>query len=440
MFSKSISLIARFRLFLITASLLLPFAASAQFTNLYNRGANIAVYPNTILYVDGHITNDLSGTIINEGDIYLTGDWNNEVAAGLSPNTGTVVLYGAAQSIQGSQTTTFNNLDCQGAGTKTLNVNTTVGGTAGVLSLNANELDLNTYTCTITNPSTTAITRTTGAIVSETAPSAGYGRVQWNIDNNTGNYVIPFGTTAGDYIPLTYEVTTAGSTGGNISAATYPTNVTASPNNAPLPAGVTDLLDPDGNPSAENCVDRFWVMDLNYASNPAGNITFTYRDSEWNSTGGSTNSIIEDSLQAWRWGGSQWENPTIGNVFVSSNTVTASAIDYSGPWTLRTRLLNDSTITTTCGDYTLPNAFSPNGDGRNDMFTLHGWANCVSEFSLVIFNRWGEKIYETDNPVKAWDGTHNGQALDPGVYIYYLNAKTNAGEAKNKKGNISLIK
>lgn len=439
MFSKSIPLIARFRLFLLTISLLLSFAASAQLTNFYNGGVDIAVYPSTILYVGGHITNDLSGTIVNEGDIYLTGDWSNEVSAGLSPNTGTVVLYGGTQSIQGSQTTTFNNLDCQGAGTKTLNVNTTVGGTAGVLSLNANELDLNTYTCTITNPLTSAITRTTGAIISETLPSAGYGRVQWNIDNNTGSYVVPFGTTTGDYIPLTYDVTTAGSTGGNISTATYPTDVTASPNNRPLPSGVTDLNTPDGTESAESTVDRFWVMDLNYTTNPTGNLTFTYRNSEWDAFGGSTNNIVEDSLQAWRWDGTQWETPTIGNVSTSTKTVIAD-VNYSGPWTLRTRLRNDSTIITTCGDYSLPNAFSPNGDGRNDLFTLHGWANCVSEFSLVIFNRWGEKIYETDNPVKAWDGTYNGQALDPGVYIYYLNAKTNAGEAKNKKGNISLIK
>ncbi len=438
---KSTTFIARFRFFIVNAGLLLSFASSAQTpTDFYNSGVDISVYPSTILYVGGHITNTFSGNIVNEGDIYLTGDWTNEVSAGLSPNTGTVILYGGAQSIQGTQPTTFNNLDCQGSGTKTLNVSTIVGGTSGVLSLNANPLDLNSNTCTITNPSSSAITRTTGYIISETTPTSGYGRVQWNIDNNTGNYVIPFGTSAADYIPLSYNITTAGATGGNISAATYPTDATASPNNRPLPSGVTDLNDATGTESADSTVDRFWVMDLNYTSNPTGDITFTYRDSEWNSTSGSTNNIAEDRLQAWRWDGSQWENPTVGNVFVSSNTVTASGVDYSGPWTLRTRVISDSTVIEPCGDYSLPNAFSPNGDGHNDLFTLHGWANCVSDFNFVVFNRWGEKVYETENPAKAWDGTHNGQSLDPGVYIYYLNAETNAGEKKNKKGNISLIK
>jgi gliding motility-associated-like protein len=427
----------------MAAGLLLSLTTLAQTpTNFYNGGVDISVYPSTILYVGGHITNDLSGNIVNEGDIYLTGDWSNNASLpdGLSPNTGTVILYGAAQSIQGGQPTTFNNLDCFGAGTKTLNVNTTVGGTTGVLSLNANPLDLNTYTCTITNTSSSAITRTSGYIISETTPTAGYGRVQWNVDNNTGNYSIPFGTNAGDYIPLSYNISTAGSAGGNISAATYPTDVTASPNNRPLPSGVTDLNDANGAESAESTVDRFWVLDLNYTTNPTGDITFTYRNSEWDGTSGSTNDIVEDSLQAWRWEGAQWANPTVGTVSVSANTVTASGIDYSGPWTLRTLVVSDSTVIEPCGDYSLPNAFSPNGDGHNDLFTLHGWSNCVSDFNFVVFDRWGEKVFETDNPAKAWDGTFRGQALDPGVYIYYLNAETSAGEKKNKKGNISLIK
>lgn len=433
---------ARFRFFTTIAALLFSFASSAQFTDFFNDGAAISVYPSTILYVGGHITNNATGNIVNEGDIYLTGDWSNDAPTpnGLSPNTGSVILYGAAQSIQGAQTTTFNNLDCQGTGTKTLNVNTIVGGTSGVLSLNANTLDLNSYTCSITNPATSAITRTSGYLLSETPSTPGYGRVQWNIDNNTGSYVIPFGTSGGDYIPLTYEVTTAGSAGGNISTATYPTDVTASPNNRPLPIGVTDLNTPDGTESAESTVDRFWILDLNYTTNPTGNLTFTYRNSEWDAFGGSTNNIIEDSLQAWRWDGSQWETPTIGNVSTSTKTVIAD-VNYSGPWTLRTRLRNDSTVIEPCGDYSLPNAFSPNGDGRNDFFTLHGWSShCVSEFSIIIFNRWGEKVFETDNPAKAWDGTHKGQALDSGVYVYYLNAKTSAGDKKNIKGNISLIK
>ncbi|MGB3946753.1 MAG: gliding motility-associated C-terminal domain-containing protein, partial [Bacteroidia bacterium] len=326
--------------------------------------------------------------------------------------------------------------------TKTLNQNTTVGGTSGTLALQANPFDLNGYTCKITNPLASAITRTSGYIISETLPTSteGYGLVDWEIGSTVDNYTIPFGTVAGTYIPFIYNVTSAGTTGGNISVGTYPTDVTQSPNNRPLPSGVTNLNDSDGAEAATDVLDRFWIVDLNnFSANPVADLTFTYREDEWDAIVGSTNLIDEDSLEAWRWNGSLWQNPTIGNVNITANTVTAPNIDYSGPWTLR---MLDSTITIIpdCNNLSLPNAFSPNNDGRNDLFSIHGWPGCVSDFSLVIFNRWGQKVYETENVSAYWDGTLKGKALDPGVYIYYINAKSVNGEDIVRKGNISLIK
>jgi gliding motility-associated-like protein len=430
--------ISSFRLAILLLTGLFPFLSFSQATDFYNGGAVITVVPSTIVYVGGHITNDASGTIHNEGDIYLTGDWTNNVSGGLDANLGKVVLYGSAlQNIQGSATTTFNDLDCQLGSTKKLNVNTSVGGSTGVFSLNSSPFNLNSYTCTITNPSSTAITRTTGYIISETGPSSGYGRLQWNIDNSTSSYTIPFGTANADYIPFIYNVTAPGSTGGNISVATYPTSVVATPNNRPLPAGVTDL-NYKGAENAASCVDRFWVTDLNYSNNPTADLTFTYLDPEWNAFGGSTNSIIQDSLQAWRWDGSQWQNPTVGS-YIGPNQVKAASIDYSGPWTLSMRTV--PTIPEGCGDYTVPNAFSPNNDGHNDSFILHGWANnCVSDFTIVIYDRWGEKVFESEDPTYSWDGSFKGKTLDAAVFVYYIKAKTSSGTKINKKGNISLIR
>src|ERR1041385_6457116 len=84
-----------------------------------NKGIDITVAPNCTTFVDGHIVNNANGFIHNSGNIFLTGDWsNNEPSGCLDPTTGTVILYGGNEFIQGNQTTTFNNLDCAGNGTK----------------------------------------------------------------------------------------------------------------------------------------------------------------------------------------------------------------------------------------------------------------------------------------------------------------------------------
>ncbi|WP_420460791.1 gliding motility-associated C-terminal domain-containing protein [Neolewinella sp.] len=71
-----------------------------------------------------------------------------------------------------------------------------------------------------------------------------------------------------------------------------------------------------------------------------------------------------------------------------------------------------------CPIYELPNVFTPNGDGRNDR--LEPIAQCfVEQVSLKIFNRWGQLVFETENPGIDWDGTNlNGEALPSGTYYY----------------------
>lgn len=87
----------------------------------------------------------------------------------------------------------------------------------------------------------------------------------------------------------------------------------------------------------------------------------------------------------------------------------------------------------------VPNAFSPNNDGSNDVLILHGWEKCISQFTFVIFDRWGEKVFESDDPLKTWDGIFRGKPLDPAVFIYFIEATFTSNEKISKKGNISLI-
>lgn len=86
----------------------------------------------------------------------------------------------------------------------------------------------------------------------------------------------------------------------------------------------------------------------------------------------------------------------------------------------------------------LPNAFSPNGDGINDVLYVLG-ENIVG-LNLSIYNRWGEKIFNTTSQSVGWDGTYKGQKLNSGVYTYKLYVILSDGTEINQSGNITLMR
>jgi gliding motility-associated-like protein len=102
-------------------------------------------------------------------------------------------------------------------------------------------------------------------------------------------------------------------------------------------------------------------------------------------------------------------------------------------------LVTVETICTTNENLKVPNAFTPNGDGNNDQFCLQGWNSCSVSFLIRIFNRWGEKVFESTDPDFCWDGTYKGQKLNAEVFVYYINASFTKSDEIIKKGNISLI-
>jgi gliding motility-associated-like protein len=91
-------------------------------------------------------------------------------------------------------------------------------------------------------------------------------------------------------------------------------------------------------------------------------------------------------------------------------------------------------------DLGVPNAFSPNNDGNNDLFCLSGWSACMDEFTILIYDRWGEKVFESSKADFCWDGSYKGKILDPAVFVYFIRATFTTGDKVVKKGNISIIK
>jgi gliding motility-associated-like protein len=103
------------------------------------------------------------------------------------------------------------------------------------------------------------------------------------------------------------------------------------------------------------------------------------------------------------------------------------------------------TVKVVCGDqnFFIPNTFSPNGDGVNDVFYLRG-SGLFRINSLMIFNRWGEVVFEKKNlsindPSGGWDGTYKGKKANPDVYIYQVEIVCNNGETIKYAGNVALL-
>lgn len=91
-------------------------------------------------------------------------------------------------------------------------------------------------------------------------------------------------------------------------------------------------------------------------------------------------------------------------------------------------------------DFYFPNAFSPNGDEPNQYFRLYGKKECIESFHICIFNRWGEKVFESHDATFRWDGMYRGNKLNASVFIYYYDIKTIYGTQIHRQGNISLIR
>ncbi len=89
-------------------------------------------------------------------------------------------------------------------------------------------------------------------------------------------------------------------------------------------------------------------------------------------------------------------------------------------------------------DVFVPNVFSPNGDGKNDLLFVYG--NYIDKVEMRIFNQWGQQIEQLNDKTKGWNGTHKGKPLPVGVYVYELQARMNDGRAIHLKGYITLVR
>lgn len=86
----------------------------------------------------------------------------------------------------------------------------------------------------------------------------------------------------------------------------------------------------------------------------------------------------------------------------------------------------------------VPNTFTPNGDGKNDILFVRG--NNITELYFAVYNRWGQMVFETTDITKGWNGIYKDMKADPAVFAWYLRAKCIGGDELKKQGNVTLIR
>ncbi len=151
-------------------------------------------------------------------------------------------------------------------------------------------------------------------------------------------------------------------------------------------------------------------------------------------------------------------NNTPSGVWISQNPLIAT-IDNTGKVTGVSKGYNTIyyVVSNNCGADTanfdmdvlpntlyIPNVFSPNGRGINDIFLVRGAGNLVNQMELRIFDSWGNELFLSKGGIndrsKGWDGTLKGKPEPPGVYVYVVRLEMKTGEIQVKKGAINLIR
>ena len=129
-----------------------------------------------------------------------------------------------------------------------------------------------------------------------------------------------------------------------------------------------------------------------------------------------------------------WQDGSTKEYFVAKKTGRYSVMVANSCGSTQDEIL----ITTRVCDIYFPSAFTPNKDGKNDLFkALNGYH--IEEFHLSVYNRWGQKLFETNDQNKGWDGSFNNQPQDMGVYIWYCYYKRN-NQYKKLNGTITLLR
>jgi gliding motility-associated-like protein len=143
---------------------------------------------------------------------------------------------------------------------------------------------------------------------------------------------------------------------------------------------------------------------------------------------------------SYKWSpGTSISNDAVANPVVSPATDTWYRVTVTGlNGCKRMDSIQVKTAAPFNGNFYVPNAFTPNSDGKNDCLSVK-YAGVTTRLNFSVFTRWGDLVFQATNLSQCWDGKFNGVNASAGVYVYYLEASNNCGTV-TQKGVITLIR
>ncbi|MBN4062495.1 gliding motility-associated C-terminal domain-containing protein, partial [Bacteroidales bacterium AH-315-I05] len=188
------------------------------------------------------------------------------------------------------------------------------------------------------------------------------------------------------------------------------------------------------NCTATNCASIIEINCTNLLSDAGADTTIT--TGETITIGGSPTASGGIPAYAYDWSPvTSMDDPSSANPVISPTTTTTYIVvitDSAG-----CQSTDDITVTVTDPYYFVPNVFSPNGDGIHDMLFVEGKA--LENIRFTIYDRWGEKVFESNSLEVGWDGTYKGKEMNSTVFVYILEASLD-GQTIKENGNITLVR
>jgi large repetitive protein len=154
-----------------------------------------------------------------------------------------------------------------------------------------------------------------------------------------------------------------------------------------------------------------------------------------------TNTSLGSKLTKWQWyfsenGGYKSESDNTNFLFENAGTYPVVMV-VSNSWGCSDTVVKSIVVDEDFSLY-VPNSFSPNDDGKNEIFQPKG-INIVS-YQLQIFDRWGIRIFSTNDFLNGWDGSFNGAFCENGIYVWKIEATNSRGTTKNLAGTVTVIR
>jgi gliding motility-associated-like protein len=190
------------------------------------------------------------------------------------------------------------------------------------------------------------------------------------------------------------------------------------------------------NPNSCNKVDST-SLDAEIKPSPTAAFTYTPLVPVTNEINKFTNKSVEASLFNWNFGdgtGSQDINPE--HFYKRTGTYNVCLIATNMVGCSDTICKKVSADVRPLAD--IPSAFSPNGDGKNDILYVRGAA--VDKMNLRIYNRWGQLVFESNDLKDGWDGTYKGKPQEVEAYAFILNVTFVDETTLYKRGNVTLLR